>query len=130
MSTSSLIGHVNSYKILITLPSRLPSTPAPIFEYNITNHPNLPSDNFKEDMSLRVPNNNKEEIRLADTISSFNRYSKPANIDKERPTTPNWISQNVLLSELSRNFREVTFSESEFPVGTLVLDTRYVHPER
>ncbi len=127
-STSGLTRHVNTCKILVTLPSCQPSTPAPILEYNTINHPDLPSDYFEEDISPRASNNDEEEIRLADTMGNNDENSRPADIDKQRPTTPNLISRNGLLRELSRNFREVTFSESKFPVGTPVLDTRYVHP--
>ena len=61
-------------------------------------------------------NNDKEDIR-------------PANIDEQRPATPNWMPQNTLLSKLSSTFKEVTFSKSKFPAGTPVLDTRYKHLE-
>lgn len=50
-----------------------------------------------------------------------------ANIDKWRPATPNWTSQNKLLSELSSIFKEMMFSESKFSAGILVLDIRYKH---
>ncbi len=110
------------------MPSCQPFTPAPILEYNTTNHPALPSDYFEEDISLKASNNDEEEIRPADTTDNDDENSKLADIDKKRLTIPNWTPQNGLLSELSRNFREVTFSKSKFLVGTPILDTRYVHP--
>ncbi len=62
-STSGLARHVNAYKIPVTLPSCQPSTPAPILEHNTTNHPDLPSDYFEEDISSGASNNDEEEIR-------------------------------------------------------------------
>lgn len=38
------------------------------------------------------------------------------------------MPQNGLLSESFSTFREMTFSKSEFPVGTLVLGIKYKHP--
>ncbi len=58
-------------------------------------------------------------------MGNNNEDIRPVNIDQQRRTTPNWTPRHGLLSELSQNFREVTFSESEFPVGISVLDTRY-----
>lgn len=37
-----------------------------MLDHNITNHLDLPSDNNKKDISLRVSNNGKERIRLVD----------------------------------------------------------------
>ncbi len=93
----------------------------------MTNHPDLLSDYFKDDVSPRVPNNNKEEIKLADTTSNDHENSRLMGIDKQRPITLNLTFRNGLLSELSRNFREVIFSESKFLVGIPVLDIRYIH---
>ena len=90
-STSGLTRHINSCKILITLPSHQPSTLAPILEYNTTNHPDFLSDKFEENISPGVPNNNNEKIRLADITNNVNENSRPANIDEQRPTTLNWI---------------------------------------
>ncbi len=81
-STSGLTRHVNACKIPVNLPSCQPSTPAPILEHNTTNHPDLPSDYFKEDISPRALNNNEEKIRPVDTLGNDNENSKPANIDK------------------------------------------------
>ncbi len=67
---------------LVTLPSCQPSTPAPILEHNTTNHPDLPSDYFEEDISPAASNNNKEEIRTADTTGNDDENSRPADIDK------------------------------------------------
>ncbi len=89
-STSGLTRHVNACKIPVTLPSCQPSTPAPILEHNTTNHPDLPSDYFEEDISPGASNNDDEKIRPADTTGNDNKNSRPVNIDKQRPTTPNW----------------------------------------
>lgn len=79
--TSSLIRHVNTYKISITLPSRQPSNLASILEYNTTNHLNLPSDNNEENISLETSNNGKKRIRLTD-IDNDEKDIRPADIDK------------------------------------------------
>lgn len=83
-----MIKYVNPCKILITLLSCQSSKLASILEYNITNHPNLPSDNFEEDISSKVSNNGKEKIRLAD-ININKEDIRPVDIDQERPITPN-----------------------------------------
>ncbi len=88
----------------------------------------MPSDDFEKDISLGVSNNNKEKIRTANIISNDNKNSKPVDIDEETPIIPNWTTQNKLLSKLSQNFKEVTFSESKFLFSIPVLDTGYVHP--
>ena len=88
-STSGLTRHVNACKIPITLPSCQSFKPASILKYNTINHPDLLSDNFKENISLGVSNNDKEKIRLADTIGNDNENSRPVNIDKQRPITLN-----------------------------------------
>ncbi len=88
-STSSLTKHINACKIPVILPYCQPSTLAPILEYNTINHPDLPSDYFKEDISLGISNNDEEEIRPADTTGHDDENSRPANIDEQRPTTPN-----------------------------------------
>ncbi len=128
-STSGLTRHVNTCKIPITLSSCQLSIPISILEYNTTNHPDLPSNNFEEDVSLGTSNNDEEKIKPVDITGNDDKNSRPTDIDKQRPTTPNWTPWNGLLSKSSWNFREVMFSESEFPVDTPVLDTRYVHPE-
>ncbi len=127
-STNGLIRHVNACKILVTLPNCLPSTPVLILEYNTTNHSDLLSGYFKEDISSGTSNNDKEEIRFADTIGNDYENGKSADRDDQKPTTSNWTPRNSLLSESSRIFREVTFGESEFPISTLLFDIRYVHP--
>ncbi len=81
-SISGLIRHINIYKIPVTLSSCQPFTSVLILEYNITNHLNLLSDNFKEDISLGALNNNKKTMRLADTIGNDDENSGPADIDK------------------------------------------------
>ncbi len=81
-STSGLTRHVNACKIPVTLPSCQLSTPASILEYNTTNHLDLLSDYFEEDISPGALNNNKEEIRSVDTTSNDDENSRPADIDK------------------------------------------------
>ncbi len=124
-STSCLTRHVNACKIPITLLSCQPLEPTVILKDNTTNRPDLPSDNNEESISPGASNHGEERTKLA---GNNNEDIRPADIDQLRPTTPNWTPWNGLLSQSSQNFREVTFSESEFPVGTPVLDTRYKHP--
>lgn len=38
------------------------------------------------------------------------------------------MPQNELLSKLSSTFKKMTFSKSEFPIGTSILNTSYVYP--
>ena len=95
-----------------------------MLKYNATNPLDLPSDNNKEDINLKASNNGKEAIKSAN-INNNKKGIRPVDIGKERLATLNWIPQNTLLSELSSIFGEVTFSESEFPASTPVLDTRY-----
>ena len=80
-STSGLTKHVNSRKISITLPSCQTCISASILEYNIINHPDLPSNNFEEDISPGVLNNGKERIRPAN-INNNKEDIKLADIDK------------------------------------------------
>ena len=108
------------------MPSCQPFISALILENNTTNHPDLLSDNFKKNISSRASNNNKEKIRPAD-INNNKEDIKLVDIDKQRQPTPNWRFQNKLLNESSFTFREATFSESQFPTGTPVLDTQYEH---
>ncbi len=122
--TNGLTKHVNACKIPITLPNRQSSKPIAILKNNMTNISDLPSDNNQKSISPGVLNHGKAGIRLA---NNNDEDIKPANIYQLRPTTPNWTPQNKLISELSRKFREVTLSKSEFLVGTPVLDTRYEH---
>ena len=125
---SNLIRHINACKIPITLPSYQSSTLVLILEYNITNYPDLPSDNFKKDINLGVSNNGKEKTKLAD-INNNNKDIRLADINKQRPAIPSWRSQNRLLSELFSTFRKLTFRKSKFIAGTPVLDTQYKHPK-
>ncbi len=55
----------------------------------MTNHPDLLSDYIKEDINLRASNNDEEIIRPADTLGNDYEKSRPADIDEQRPTTPN-----------------------------------------
>lgn len=73
-STSGLSRHLNFCKILITLPSYQSSKLAELLKYHITNPPNLPSDNNKEDINLKTFNNGNKKIRFrpANTTSSSN----------------------------------------------------------
>ena len=110
------------------MPSRQSSNPELILDNNTTNPLDLPSDNNKEDISPGASNNDKKGIRPAN-IDNDKEDIKPADINEQKPATPNWTPQNRLLNESSLIFRKVTFSESEFPAGTLVLDIRYEYPE-
>ena len=125
-STTGLTRYINVCKISITLPSCQPSNLELMLDYNIINPLDLPSDNNKKNISPNASNNGKKGIRLAD-ISNDEEDIRPANIDKERLATPNWTSQNRLLSELSSTFREVMFSECKFSVRISILDTKYKH---
>lgn len=93
----------------------------------MTNYLELLLDNFEKDISLEIQNNDEEEIKPADTTANDDKNSSHTNIDKQRPTTPNWIPQNRLPSELSLNLKEVMFSKSELLVDTPILNTRYLH---
>ncbi len=100
-SPNGLIRYVNAHKIPVTLPSCQPFTPTPILEYNTTYYSNLPLDYFEKDISLGLSNNDKEEIRLVDTMGNVDENSRPVDIDKQKSTTTNWMPQNGRLSELS-----------------------------
>lgn len=82
-----------------------------MWNYNTINPLDLISDNHKEDISPTGSNNGKKEIRPAD-INNNKKDIQPVNIDKQRLAIPNWTAQNRLLSELSSNLKNVTFSES------------------
>ncbi len=81
-STSALTKHVNACKITVTLPRCQPSTPTPILQYNRTNHLDLLSDYFKDDISSGASSNNKEEIRPVDTMGNDDENSRLADIDE------------------------------------------------
>lgn len=98
-SISGLTRHVNAYKIPITLPSCLLSSPASILKYNTPNHLDLSSDKFEEDISLGASNNDKEKMRPVDTNSNNDENSRPVDIAKQKPITLNETPWNGLLSE-------------------------------
>lgn len=75
-STSSLIRHINTCIILITLSSRQTSKLRVILEDNTTNCLDLPLD--KKDINPRVSNHSKKEIKPA---SNDNDDIRPTNID-------------------------------------------------
>lgn len=50
---------------------------------------NLPSNNFEEDISPEVSNNNKKEIKSANIIGNDNENSRSTNIYKQRLIIPN-----------------------------------------
>ncbi len=85
-STSGLTKHINACKIPITLPSRQPLEPTVILEDNTTNRPDLPSDNNEESISPGASNHAEKGTRLA---GNNNEDIKLADIDQQRPTTPN-----------------------------------------
>ena len=128
-STSSLTRHVNTFKVPISLPYCQLSNPDPVLNYNTTNPPDLPSDNDKEGITPEVFNYGDLKGTRPANIGNNKEDIRPANIDKQRSATFNWTPWNGLLSELSSTFREVTFSESEFPVGRPISDTWYEHAE-
>ena len=128
-STSGLTKHINAYKIPISLPCRQLSNPDRILDYNMTNLLDLPSDNNKKGINPEVSNHGDLKGTRPANIGNDKEDIRRADIDKQRPATPNWTPQNGLLSELSSTFREVTFSKSEFLASTPVSDTRYKHPE-
>ena len=109
------------------MPSCQPSTLAPILKYKITNHLYLLSNNFKKDISLKASSNRKKTISLLDIIGNNNENCRYVNIDQQKSTILNWIAQNGLLSDLFRNFKQIMFNKSQFPIGTPVLNTRYKH---
>ena len=80
--------YVNTCKIPITLLSRQFLNPKPILDYNTINLLDLPSDNKEEDINPKALKNGKEGIRLAD-MDNDTKDIGPADIDKEKPTTPN-----------------------------------------
>lgn len=55
-----------------------------ILEYNTTNYLDLLLNNFKEDISLEVSNNSKEKIKLVNTRSNNNEYSRFIDKNKQR----------------------------------------------
>lgn len=79
--TNDFKKYINICKILITLPSFQSFILASILEYNTTNYLDLPSDNIKKNISLRILNNDKKKIRLADITSNNNKNSKHVDID-------------------------------------------------
>lgn len=85
-STSGLTKYVNAYKIPITLPSCQPLEPTVILEDNMTNRPDLPSNNNEESISPEASNHTKEGTRL---VGNNNKDIRLADIDQQRPTTPN-----------------------------------------
>lgn len=84
----SLIKHINTYKISILLPSYQPPILVLILEHNITNHLDLPLDNFKENNSLKVSKTDEKKIRLAD-LNSDEEDIRSADIDKQKLATFN-----------------------------------------
>lgn len=87
---------------------------------------NLPLVNNIVDIRQVVLDNNRKVIRRAD-INNNNKDISPGDINKQGLETSNLILQNGLLSESFPMFREVIFSEFEFPISISVLKTRYKH---
>ena len=83
-SISGLTRHVNACKIPITLSSHQPPKQIRIFEDNMTNRPNLPSDG--EDISPKASNYSEKRIKLA---GNNNDNIRPVNIDQQRPIISN-----------------------------------------
>lgn len=82
------------------------------------------SDNNKEDIRPGTSNNSEEKIKPVD-INNNKKDIRLADIKEQLSATLNWIHWNILLTKSFLTFREITFSESEFLDGTLVLDTRH-----
>lgn len=120
-STSDLTRHINTWKILITLPYYQVSK----LELLLLD---LPSDNNKKNFKQVISNNIKKKIRPAD-IKNNNKDIKLANVNKQRPADSNLMPWNRLLSKSSLMFGEIIFRKSEFWSGTLVLDIEYEHFE-
>lgn len=57
-------------------------------DYNTTNLLGLPSNTYKEDISLRESNNNKKRIRLAN-INNNGKDIRLINIDEQKPAILN-----------------------------------------
>lgn len=114
--------HFNAYKNPIILLSCQTPNSVPIIKNNTTSYLNFLLNKNKENIYLEASNNNEEKIRPAN-IDIDKKDIRLADINKQKPTTPNLILQNKLLSELSLNFKEITFDESEFLAGIPVLDT-------
>ena len=89
-STSGLTRHVNICKIPISLSCCQLSNPDPILTYNITNPLNLPLDNNKKGIIPEVSNHGDLERTRLVNISNGKESIRPADINKQRPTTPNW----------------------------------------
>ena len=100
-----------------------------MLHYNLTNLLELPSDNNKKDISLGESNNSKERLRPVD-MNNDKEDIKLADISKQKPATLYKTIQNRLLGKSSLTFGQMTFSESEFSAGTLILDTRYKYFRR
>ena len=80
-STSGLISHINTCKILITLPNCQLSNPKLMLDYNTTNLLDLPSDKNKENISLETSNNGKKGIKLIDMDNNKEDF-RSGDIDK------------------------------------------------
>lgn len=76
---------------------------------------------------MKISNNGKKKIRVAG-IDIDKENIRPGNINKQKLTTPNCMSQNGLLSESFSTFKEVIFSEFRFLVGTPVVNIKYGYP--
>ena len=76
-SISGLIRHVNTWNILIILPSCQPSKLISILEDNMTNCLDLPSD--KKSISQKAPNYNEEGIG---SVGNNNEDIRPVNINQ------------------------------------------------
>lgn len=48
----------------------------------MTNQSNLLLDNYNEDISLGISNNNRNKFKLADTTNNYNENSKSMDIDQ------------------------------------------------
>lgn len=87
-STNGLTRYVNICKISNFLPYCQFLNLKPVLDYNIINLLDLPSDNYKYNISLIRSNNNEKKIRLAD-IDNNEEDIRLIDIDKQRLATLN-----------------------------------------
>ena len=88
--TSGLRRHVNACKIPISLLCRQLSNPDPVLDYNTINPLDLPLNNNKKGITPEVSNHGDLEGTRPANIGNDKEDIRLADIDKQRPATPNW----------------------------------------
>ena len=63
------------------MPNYQPSISVLILKYITTNHPDLPSNNFQENISPKISNNGKKKIKPADIMNNNNENSRLMDIN-------------------------------------------------